>query len=461
MQLRPYQEDLIAETRKAFESNNAVVMALPTGGGKTLTTAYILKSASERSRRAVFCVHRTELLQQTSRTFTEMDIPHGFIAAGEPYDPAQLVHIASIDTLRRRLDKITPPDFLVIDEAHRAPCESWTRVIEHYPEAKRLLITATPQRLDGKGLSNLATSLVQGVDTRWLIDNGFLAPFKIWTTAVKPDLRGVRTLGGDYNVRDLAEAMGVTKITGDAIEHYQRHANDKQALVFAVNIEHSKSVVRQFLTTGIPAAHLDGDTPKQDRAAIVERYRRGELRVLSNVGLFTEGFDVPSAEVCILLRPTKSLPLYLQMVGRVLRPQEGKTAIILDHAGNVHAHGLPDARRTWSLAGRKGSKIAVNEPLSTCERCYYVWTRRPGEPQVCPACGHEHEIKSREILTESGVLEEVKPPPPNPWEWARHSRWSAVLPLIRTRKDLQQIARVKGYKPGWAYYKAKELGIYA
>lgn len=458
IELRPYQLDIIDKTRTALATAQSVVMVLPTGGGKTLTTGFMLARAREKGKRSIFCVHRVELLYQTSAAFTKLGIPHGFIAAGEDYDPAQQVYIASIDTLRRRMDDIAPPDFLVIDEAHRAPCESWKKVINHFPTAKKLLITATPERLDGKGLKHVADSMVSGVTTRWLIDNGFLAPFKIWAAAHKPDLTGVRTTGGDYNVGDLAKAMSKSVLTGNAIEHYQAHAADAQALVFAVTCEHSREIVAQFNAAGIPSAHLDGETPKLQREDMVERFRYGEIRVLSNVNLFTEGFDVPAAGCCIMLRPTKSLSLYLQMVGRVLRPQEGKTAIILDHAGNIHTHGAPDIDRDWSLDGKKGRKITKPPPMTTCENCYHMWQRKPREPKICPSCGHVHEVEKREIETETGNLEQITSVN-SPWAWAAHRSLRTILPRVKSMGDLNEIAKVRGYKPGWAYFRGKDMGL--
>ena len=168
----------------------------------------------------IFSVHRRELMAQTSRAFDKMDIPHGFIAAGEDYDSAQLVHIASIDTLQRRLKDVLPPDLLIIDESHRAMAEGWKKVILHWPDAKKVLITATPERLDGKGLRHVAQALVCGVTPKELIEDGYLSPYKIFAPN-QPNLSKVKTIGGDYAIDALAAAMDDSKITGDAVEHYK------------------------------------------------------------------------------------------------------------------------------------------------------------------------------------------------------------------------------------------------
>ena len=473
IKLRDYQLDLIQSTRESLAVNNSVVMQLATGGGKTFTTAFILDSAIKKGRRCIFCVHRIELLRQTSVAFDKVGIEHGYIAATEDYDASKLVHIASIDTLRNRLDDIKVPDFIVIDEAHRAMCDSWQKVINYYPTAKKLLITATPERLDGRGLKHVAQDIVLGKQTRWLIDNGFLSKYRVFAPS-KPDLTNVKTTAGDYNNAQLAAAMTGGGLTGDALEHYRKHADGKQAIVFAVNIEHSKSIVAQFNEAGIASAHIDGTTPSLEREDIVERFRYGETKVLSNVNILTEGFDLPNVEVAILLRPTKSLSMFLQMVGRALRPiyadgadletTEGriagqiKKAIILDHAGNCIEHGLPAMEREWSLEGKKG-RAKPKIINTTCEDCFHVWERRGNEKIVCPVCGWTPPVEEKKAIEAmGGDLNEVDETA-QAWAWAAHKPLAQVMKKVTSYNDLVQIARVRGYKAGYAYYKAKELGL--
>lgn len=456
--LRPYQSELIESVRQAFREHDSVVMVLPTGGGKTLSVAWMIKAASERGNRCIFTVHRRELLEQTVKTFQRMEIPHGVIASGEGYDTAPLVHIASIDTLRRRLDDVLEPAFIVVDEAHHSPSNSWSKVIRYWPNTKKLLITATPERLDGAGLKHLASFMTVGKSPRWLIDNGFLSDFVCYAPA-SPSLKGVKTTAGDYNIGQLAEAMDKSIITGNAIEHYRKLADGKQALVYCVNIEHSKHVCAEFSAAGYAAAHIDGGTPKLAREDIIERFRYGETRVLCNVNILTEGFDVPAAEVGILLRPTKSLALHLQMVGRVLRPADGKeNAIILDHAGNSWRHGLPDEEHPWSLEGKK-ARPKKKPVVTICERCFFAWTPKVGKPKICPACGFQKEVEKRETEQVAGDLVVINPADEK-WAWARRASLARVKAEAKTVADLHSIARVRGYKAGWAHYAGKELGIY-
>ena len=474
IKIRDYQKELIDETRDAFREHNSVVMQSPTGSGKTLTTAWIVQQVLQGGRRCIFCVHRMELVSQTSAAFDKLGIEHGFITSKEDYDETKFVHIAGIDTLRRRLKEVIPPDLLICDEGHRYMADSYKRVVDYWPNAKKLIITATPERLDGRGLKHIAQKLVVGKTPRWLIDNGFLSPYRVFAPST-PDLSSVKTTAGDYQIDQLATAMNTSSITGNALEHYKKHCDGMQAIVFAVNIDHSKSVVSQFNEAGIPSAHLDGTFGKIEREDIVERFKYGETRILSNVNILTEGFDIPGIEAAILLRPTKSLALFLQMVGRALRPvytdgadlenleerlqAQTKTAIILDHAGNCKTHGLPAIDRHWSLEGKKGrpkSKIIT----STCEECFHIWERKPKEPIKCPLCGWEpdkEENKTVEYAT--GELEEIVEGT-NEWDWTRNKSFSVIRDKVKTHADLVKVAEARGYKKGWAFFKAKEWGIY-
>ena len=478
IKIRDYQEELIADTREALRESNSVVMQSPTGSGKTLTTASIVKSVLQKNKRCIFCVHRIELVTQTSAAFNKLGIEHGFIASGEDYDESKLVHIAGIDTLRRRLEEIVPPDLLICDEGHRYMAESYKKVVDYWPTAKKLIITATPERTDGRGLKHIAQKLVVGKTPRWLIEQGFLSPYRVFAPA-DPDLSGIKTTGGDYQVDQLAAAMNTSVITGNALEHYKKHCDGMQAVVFAVNIEHSKAITNQFNESGIPSAHLDGKLGKIEREDIVERFKYGETRVLSSVNLLIEGLDIPNIQACIMLRPTKSLIVFLQSVGRALRPvyadgydletQEGRLSaieagtkkydILLDHAGNTKRFGLPAIDRHWSLEGKKGrpkSKI-LN---TTCKECFHVFERKPNEPIECPVCGWKPEPtekKGNEAV--AGELEEIIEKP-NEWAWSANKSLSVVKEKAKTRADLVQIAKARGYKIGWAFFKAKEWGIY-
>ena len=404
--LRPYQERAIAECRQAYrQGERAVLLQMPTGAGKTMTASTVVHGAAGRGNATWWLTHRRELAAQASQTFHSLEIPHGTVQAGHVSDPYALVQVASIQTIARRVDKLPKPKLIVFDECHHIGAASWDALFHAFPEAKILGLTATPWRLDGQGLGRWFGHMVEGPTTGELISEGSLSPFRLFAPSA-PDLSGVGITGGDYQRGALAKAMDRPTIVGDAIGHYRRLCPGKRAVVFAAGVENSKHIVDQFIGQGIPAEHVDGTMGADERDAAVARFRRGETLILSNADLFGEGFDVPAIEAAILLRPTKSLSLYLQQVGRALRPADGKSeAIILDHAGNSLTHGLPDDSREWSLADREKRKRAEKGEVAIrqCEECFFVFRPAP----KCPQCGHVAQVAKREIEVVEGTLEEV------------------------------------------------------
>lgn len=413
---RQDQFNFIAGLREAMRTHQSVMGCAATGFGKTVVSAYIAQSAMAKGRRVIFSVHRQELISQTSKTFRAFSIPHGFIAAGMPYNGRELVHIASIDTLRNRLHAIQAPDLFVIDEAHLAMAKGWKKVTDHFKAAgaKVLGNSGSPQRLDGKPLADLFDTLVEGPPVRWLMDNGHLSEYRYFAPSM-PDLSGVKKRMGDFAKDQLGEAMDRPKLTGDVVEHYRKIANGTRAVAFCVNIAHSQHIAAAFNNSGVPAAHIDGGTPRPERKRIIEAFADGKVKVLCNVELVTTGFDLSAqvdrdvpVETCILIRPTHSLALHLQMVGRALR-KKPYPAIILDHAGNVMRHGFPDDAREWSLDGKtKGKRGANNNeppPPVICEGCFNA-IRRP-LPPACPHCGKRLVAEAKPVEVADGTLGEV------------------------------------------------------
>ena len=387
MILRPYQADLIARARFEFAAGSkSLLIQAPTGAGKTILTAHMFSQAMSKGLSSIFCVHRRELLRQSMATFDEFGIPYGVIAAGWPVDKRRKIQIASIQTLARRLKYIEPPQMLVIDEAHHVPARQWSAVLAAFPGCWRVGLTATPERLDGKGLAPWFDRIVEGPSVPDLIRDGHLADFKIYCPAA-PDMRGAHTKMGDYVRSEIGEKMDRPTITGDAIAHYRRLAPGKRFLARGVSLEHSKNICRAFNDAGIAARHVDGDTPGDDRDRAMRDFREGRILGLANVELFSEGLDVPGIEAAIDLRPTQSLTLWLQFCGRALRPAYGKPhAIILDHAGNARRHGLPDDQREWSLIGREKKTMNGNgaSVVKICPSCFGA--QRPGQ-KMCRYCG--------------------------------------------------------------------------
>ena len=448
--LRPYQETIVADCRTAFrEGERKVVVQLATGGGKTVLGSFMVNGSQQRGRVCWWLVHRRELIRQASKTFYDMGIPHGIIAGGHASDPNALVQVASIQTIARRLDHLPPPDMIVFDETHHIGAAQWSEIFARFPNAYVLGLTATPWRLDGRGLGGWYGRMVQGPAVGDLIESGSLSNYRLFAPS-QPDLSGVETQAGDYKQRSLASVMDKPSITGDAVQHYSRFCPGKRAVAFGVSIEHSQHIAAQFNASGIPAEHVDGQMDHGNRDAAVARFVAGETLILCNADLFGEGFDVPAIEAAILLRPTQSLSLYLQQVGRALRPSPGKErAVILDHAGNSLRHGLPDDDRDWSLEDREKKRRGEKSesPVRQCLKCFRVY--RPAKE--CPGCGTAAPVQAREVEQVEGSLVEVDA------SAAKRARWIEERECS-TLEDWQRLAAARGYKAGWAMvrYQARQ-----
>lgn len=460
--VRPYQDDMIAAVRAALRRNRRVCLQAPTGSGKTRVLCYMADGALKKLKRTTFVVHRAELLRQASDALDSLDLPHGRIAPGESMT-RDLIQVAAVQTLIRRLDKLPAPDLLVLDEAHHANASTWGKLIDNWADARMVGLTATPCRLDGRGLGDIFGELVIGPSVRWLIDQGYLADYRIFAPPIGIETGAVSKRAGDFAKDALARLVDKPGITGDAVRHYHRLASGRKAIVFCVSVAHSKHVVEQFRSTGVRAEHLDGTENDLRRQRVVQSFVRGETKVLSAVDLFGEGFDVPDAEVAILLRPTQSLSLHLQQVGRVLRPvyapdhdlrtvdgrlaaiaASGKPhAIILDHAGNSLRHGLPDEERDWTLKGRPRKAGSKAPAVRQCPVCFACHLPRP----ICPECGHVYGAAPREIEERDGQLEQVNE---KELKAARLKMRERLQKNAKTLDDLYKVAKQLGYKPEWA-----------
>ena len=441
MQLRDYQQQAIDDIRDAFRAGSrSVLLQLPTGGGKTVIFSEITRLATTRGRTVLILVHRRELIDQASDKLTRIGVEHGIICAN--YKPsAASVQVASVQTLVRRL-KVQPfePSLIIIDEAHHAiAVNTYGKICRFWPDAHRLGVTATPCRLDGKGLRQMFDTLLPGPSVAELTTRGHLAPAKLYGIPPQADLSKLRTRAGDFVAEEAGGLMNNATITGDVIKHYRKYAAHLPAVAFCCTRQHAEDVAASFRTAGINADTLLGSTPALKRVALVESFARGLLQVLVTVDVVSEGFDCPSAGAALLLRPTQSEALYLQQVGRVLRPSAGKShAIVLDHVNNVSRHGFPDEQRNWTLADRKkrGSKDGPPAPsVSMCPKCYAAF--KPAA--VCPECGHQMQV-SKEITEVDGELVELK---------RREQR--RQVGKARTLDELLAVANERGYNPGWAY----------
>ncbi len=414
--LRSYQSDMIGGARVALKTHKSILLQAPTGAGKTVLASFMIGQCRQRGESAWFICHRAELVDGTSNTFRKFGIHHGVLAAGLPGDLRQLVQVCSIDTLKGRLAMLKPPRLAVIDECHHAGAAGWTKVIKWLRDGGAYIVglSATPERLDGRGLDDLFDHLVPGPQVSWLMENGFLSKYRLFSIE-PPSMKGARRSMGDFSKADAEERMNRPKLTGNIINHWKENAAGLRTVLFAVNVAHSNHLVDEMKKAGIKAAHLDGGTPKQERRAIIQDYADGGIDVLSNVSLFGEGFDLSSIaqrdvtiDAVIDAAPTQSLSLWLQRCGRALRPAPGKTAIILDHAGNHLRNGYPDDERDWTLEGemvkkRQAANDNVPPPPHTCVQCFNS-IKRP-LPPACPHCGKRiaPEFKAIEVADEQLV----------------------------------------------------------
>ncbi|MDC0831889.1 DEAD/DEAH box helicase [Geitlerinema sp. CS-897] len=419
--LRDYQSILVQQVFKEWTTGRSrrVLLQLPTGAGKTVVFSSIAQQFTDRKQPVLVLAHREELLLQAKDKLERVtDEPVGLIKAGYPEQRSHRVQVASIASLINR--KLPPAALVVVDEAHHSTAATYSELLEQFPNAYILGVTATPARIDGRGFKDLYDSLILGPSVRELIDRGYLCSFKLFAAPKTVDTTGIQKTAGDYNTKQLAKAVTNSLVMGDLIAAWQEFADRKKTVVFAVNVEHSQAIADAYRQAGIPAEHLDGNTKDGDRKAVLERFARGETLVLSNCGLFAEGFDLPSIEAVQCVRPTSSLTLWLQIIGRGLRPHPGKDhAILLDHTENWIVHGTPDRIHNWSLDAISLSPGRANV---LCSHCRHVFKPRPGDRQphryqwhpqlgeyvlicryTCPHCGEAIELE----VTHSG---ETRPP---------------------------------------------------
>jgi DNA repair protein RadD len=393
--LRPYQARDVDRISDAFRRHRRVCYVCPTGGGKTTVAAATAERAIARGRVVWMLVHRDELIDQAAARLRGQGLDVATLRAGEKPRASAQAHIVSIATAARRIATgqhaaLPPkPGFMLVDEAHHVVAETWREAVA-YGECPVLGLTATPERLDGTGLGDVFEALVVGPTPEELAAAGAIVPAAIWTGPA-PDMDGVKTLGGDFSNEETAARA--RKLVGDVVETWMTRARDLSSICFAVNVGHSLAIRDSFRAAGVTCEHVDGATPKDQRKAIFDAFREGRVTVVTNVAVATEGFDLPDMRAVILARPTLSVGLYLQMVGRGLRPLPGKTeAIILDHGYNAARHGDPLAHRLWTLHASRRKRAAQasfvlrngGEFFVVCDACLRA---NPRGAKICVGCG--------------------------------------------------------------------------
>lgn len=428
-QLRPYQQKTVDQIRAEFARGcQSVLLVKPTGSGKTVTFAHIAESAGAKGNKVLTIAHRKELIRQCSLALGNLSVGHRIVAPKEKIAEIRRAHVAhlgesqvsdrehvavaSVQTLARRLEWLQhfAPALLIVDEAHHATAGTWRRILDALPDTRVLGVTATPCRTDGTGLGEIFDTMVEGPSMADLVEWGNLVPTRIFSVPLRASLDGVRKSKGDYKAEDMANVLDSKSVTGDAVEHYRKHANGAAAIVFCVNIKHAEHVAEAFQQAGFDFRVIHGGQDDSERDKLIYGLADGSVQGLVSVDVISEGTDIPIAEVAILLRATESEMLYLQQVGRVMRPAPGKDyGLILDHVGNVLRHGRPEAERAWTLQGKQQrAKVGESsEPgfrIQQCPECYIV--HEPAE--VCPECGHVYPQQQALPSEREGELEELE-----------------------------------------------------
>jgi superfamily II DNA or RNA helicase len=459
MNLRPYQIKVIEDfQREVASGRKRVILVAPTGSGKTIIGSAIIKSVVERRRGVLVVAHRREIIQQTSDKLHGNGVPHGIIMAGEQNRPLEFVQVASIQTLwsramQRESMELPKAELLIIDEAHHCPANTYRKIIEAYPDAIILGLTATPCRGDGRGLGGIFEVIIECPQVAELIEHGYLVKTRVYAPVI-PDLKGVKVQAGDYAESQLAERMDRPKLVGDIVTHWHKYGERRKTVCFATGVRHSIHLRDEFIKSGVRAEHIDGGTPKPERDASLARLASGEIELITNCMVLTEGWDMPEVGCCILARPTKKMGLYRQMIGRVLRPAEGKPdAIILDHSGAVYRHGFAEDPVDWTLdpdtrAESPAHTARCENPKSRlleCSQCGAI--RIAGEP--CCACGFLPTPPPLPFTVAAGDLGlvEGRRAKASVYDPAERAEWHAMLIYL---------AAERGYRPGWAAVNYKE-----
>lgn len=455
MNLREYQLTAIDDlTTIAASGKRRLLLQAPTGSGKTCIAAQIVAHAVSNQKRVLFLSHRRELVKQAVEKLEAFGVSAGTVMSGDGWDKSHFVDVASIATLhswciRRKHEALPRADLVVIDEAHHYnSSKQWQDIVNGYPEAILLGMTATPINRRGAGLGHFFDAMVKCPTIRELTDLDFLVPAKYYAPSI-PDLQGIKVQAGDYVENQLEERMDRPKLVGDVVENWVKICPDRKTMIFASGIKHSIHLVEAFNAIGVKAAHVDGKTPQEDRDGIIRGFTSGDIQVLSNCQVFTEGTDIPCASALVFARPTKSLLLYLQVAGRVLRPFQGKqNAIILDHAGVVYEHGPIDQDWDWKLDYGKGDvttstrrKMKLKKEI-TCGQCKMVYFGK----LFCPGCNWKPTVKGKPVETYEGyliALDEVE-------------QEKNKIDEKSWYQQLMHYAAEKNYKPGYASVKFKD-----
>lgn len=383
--LRDYQQDLYQKTVAAFRAGyRRPLIVAPCGAGKSYLFAEMIRNTNGE---ALVLTHRQELKEQHEQLLRDLGVTNA--------------RVAMVLTEASRLGRYPTPALIVADEAHLSRSNSWMKVIRHY-DTWTIGLSATPVRMDGRPLGDVFDTLVEGVDTRWLIENKRLAPYEYYApTLVNTD--GLRKIAGDFVTADLEQLMSERAIYGDVISAYRRFAPGERSIAYCVSVRHAGQMASAFRAAGIRAESLSAGTLPKRRREILEDFRGGKFDVLCNVGIISEGVSIDEVSCCLLVRPTDSVALGVQQMMRCMRYMPGKTAKILDFCQNYMRVGFPDEDRVWSLGEplKRKPKLDGNGDfyIRACPECYLTFKTAP----VCPYCGAAYPLTPREIKAHQDI----------------------------------------------------------
>ena len=438
--LRDYQTDIFIKATNAFRNGSkGVCCVLPCRSGKSYIMARMIQGAKGN---VLVLAHRHTLIKQHKDLLSSLGVL------------TDNVRIESVFTEANRLGEHSPDEvsLIIIDEAHLSEAASYRKVCDYY-NCRKVLFTATPSRLDGKPLT-LADTLVTGITAAELIQIGAISDYDYYAPDLNLNIESIDLVAGEYNNGQLSDLMCQSAIFGDVLKYYRMLGENRQAIAYCTSVKHSEQTAKMFNDTGISAISIDGSMSMKERDKRMKKFRRGEVKILCNCNLISEGITLPNASVGLLLRPTMSLPLFIQQSCRVLTPVEGKKAVIIDFVNNVQKHGLPTDNHEWSLSQPIKKRREFNEDgtltIRQCSNCFKCFRTGP----KCPWCGFEYEVKGRELKTIKEVelkrieaIEKLE-------EEQRKKDARREQGKCKTYSELYELAKQRGYKnpSGWAYF---------
>ncbi|ASN72792.1 hypothetical protein 7F16_2 [uncultured Caudovirales phage] len=445
--LYDYQENLVDQARHILLKKSGVLIQSPPGSGKSVMIAEVVKNAVNKGSHILFIVHRKELSYQIENTLKK----HG----------VDLTHVDILSEKRAKniLSELTLPKIIVTDETHHSRAKTYKDIYDYFPNALRVGFTATPWRANGKGFTDIYDEMVKGPTVEWLINNHKLADYDYKSVVLADESKLKKSRTGDYTKKSMDNAIPKA-IYGNIVENYKKFANGQKTILYAHSVETSKDIAEQFRNAGINAEHADAKTSAHERDRIMSDFKNGTIKVLCNVDLISEGFDVPDCTCVILSRPTDSLVLFMQQAMRSMRYQPNKKALIIDHVGNYARHGLPDTPHDWNKyfkGYKKKRKKKENDApkLTECSECFTVYA---SELDECPNCGHKNETEEKKGLEhKQAELTDIKPFKVD-YTIKRYSKDLKDKKDLKTLEDYYLYTKANNYKESWIkfnhpYYK--------